>query len=178
MALVTVHDKTFRPYLSAETIAARVRLVAEDMGKKLAGQNPLFLCVLNGSFVFAADLLRCFDFPCEISFVKLASYSGTSSTGAVKQLIGLNEDLRGRVVVVLEDIIDTGVTMQNIIKQLYDLQAEKVVIATCFFKPTAFKGGYEIDYRVFDIEDLFVIGYGMDYDGYGRNLPALYQLMQ
>lgn len=176
MSIVTICDKKFKHYVSRAEIGERVAAIAAQLQRDVQDKNPLFLCVLNGSFVFAADLLRCFTFPCEISFVKVASYHGTTSTGELKQLIGLNEQLTGRTVVVLEDIIDTGVTMGHIIKQLADLGASEVKIACCFFKPLAFKGNYGIDYKVLEIDDLFVVGYGMDYNGFGRNLPDLYQL--
>lgn len=176
MSIVTICDKQFKHYISRTEIGTRVAAVAAQLQADVEDKNPLFVCVLNGSFVFAADILRCFTFPCEISFVKVSSYHGTASTGELKQLIGLNEQLAGRTVVVLEDIIDTGITMSHIIKQLYDLGALDVKIACCFFKPLAFKGNYHIDYKVLEIDDLFVVGYGMDYNGFGRNLPDLYQL--
>ena len=138
----------------------------------------MFLVVLNGTFIFAADLLRNITTPCEVSFVRLASYEGTSSTGKVKQLIGLNVNLEGRTVVIVEDIIDTGFTMQELLRTLSDKNPKELRIISLFVKPENLKVDLDIDYRCFDIENDFIVGYGLDYDQEGRNLPEIYKVIE
>lgn len=132
------------------------------------------ICILNGSFMFSSDLMKLIDFPCEISFVKLSSYDGMGSTGKVKHLIGLNEEIEGRTVVLLEDIVDTGVTIENLMKQLESQKPKDVRVATLLFKPEACKKDVKLDYVGMEIPNEFIVGYGLDYDGYGRNLPDIY----
>ena len=178
MKTVQVRDKKFSLYISENKIEERIREVAEQMNKDLDGKNPLFLVVLNGTFIFAADLLRNITTPCEVSFVRLASYEGTSSTGKVKHLIGLNVNLEGRTVVIVEDIIDTGFTMQELLRTLSDKNPKELRIISLFVKPENLKVDLDIDYRCFDIENDFIVGYGLDYDQEGRNLPEIYKVIE
>lgn len=178
MKTIQVKDKQFGLYISEETIKQRVKEVAEQINADLKDKHPLFLVILNGSFVFAADLLRDISFPCEITFVRMSSYQGTCTTGQVKQLIGLNEDIEGRTVVVVEDIIESGYTMQETLRMLDEKHPEKVYITSLFVKPGCLKVPIHIDYRCFDIEDDFIVGYGLDYNQEGRNLPSIYQVIE
>lgn len=176
--VVQVQDKKFALYISDEKIQKRVKEVAHQLDEDLRKKNPLFLVILNGSFVFAADLLRNINFPCEISFVKMASYDGTASTGEVKHLIGLNENVTGRSVVIVEDIIESGTTMKEMLRMLGEKKPKEVYITSLFVKPRCLKVDLKIDYRCFDIEDDFIVGYGLDYDHEGRNLPHIYQVIE
>lgn len=178
MKQVTLHDKTFEISISGEKIQATIDRMAEEIARDVQDKNPLFLVVLNGAFMFAADLLKRFDFNCEISFVKLSSYVGTQSTSVVREIIGLDEVLHDRTVIILEDIIDTGITMWNTIPKLRQLEAKEVKLATLLFKPNAFQKDYKIDYTGMEIPNDFIVGYGLDYDGLGRNLPDIYKLKE
>ncbi|PLX11227.1 MAG: hypoxanthine phosphoribosyltransferase [Marinilabiliales bacterium] len=174
MNVIKVHDKQFRPFIPYEKIEDEVKRMAWEINNDLEGKTPLFLSVLNGSFMFAADLLKNITLDSEISFVKLASYSGTESTQLVRQLIGFDEDIYGRTVVVVEDIIDSGLTMERVLEQLKDMGAHEIKVATLLFKPEAFSRDYEIHYKGFDIGNEFIIGYGLDYNRQGRNLKDIY----
>lgn len=176
MNYIQLHDKKFQPFISEGEISQRVREIARDIGADWADKKPLLLSVLNGSFMFAAELLKYLNIPLEISFVKLASYSGTGTTGAVKQLIGLNEQLKGRFVLVVEDIVDTGITMDNLLKDLTAYQPAEVRVATLLFKPEAFIRDFKIHYCGFSIPNNFIVGFGLDYNGLGRNYPEIYTL--
>jgi adenylate kinase len=176
METIKLHDLHFKPFISAEEINTIVSSLAEQVGNDCKEETPLFIGILNGSFMFAADFVRAYKGDCEISFVKLASYQGTSSTEKVKQLVGINEDLEGRTVVILEDIIDTGNTLQEIYEIFKDRKLKQLKIATLFFKPDVFKKELPIDYIGKSIPDKFIVGYGLDYNGLGRNNPAIYQL--
>lgn len=179
MKQVKIHDKEFKLFISHEKIQSVVDGMAEKMNNDLNGKNPLFLCILNGSFMFAAELFKRIDFvESEISFVKLASYSGDQTTGNVKQLIGLNEDIEGRTVVVLEDIVDTGITIDNILLQLHGLNPKEVYIATLLLKPEALQKDVELNYVGMEIPNDFIVGYGLDYDGFGRNLIDIYTVIK
>ena len=178
MKEVTLHDKSFRIDIPGENILKEVKRVATEINHDLRGQNPLFLVVLNGAFMFAADLMKNIDLDCEISFVKLASYSGTQTTENVKELIGLNEEIEDRIVVVVEDIVDTGITMEGIIKDLMTRKAKEVKVATLLFKPQAFEKDFKLDYVGMEIPNDFIVGYGLDYDGLGRNLKDIYKIIQ
>lgn len=167
--IVQVHDKFFEPFIDEEAIQKEVSRVAHEMNRDLASKDPIFLGILNGAFMFASDLYKQLDFPCQISFLKLASYSGTQSTGSVKQLIGINRDLKDRVVVVLEDIVDTGVTLDTIIRQLSGFEPAEIRVATFLHKPEATVKEVKLDYVGMEIPNNFILGYGLDYDGYGRN---------
>jgi hypoxanthine phosphoribosyltransferase len=174
---VSILGKTFREYLTAERINNRVAELAGQINSDLEGKDVIFLGILNGAFIFAADLFRKITIPARMSFVKLASYAGTGSTGEVKELIGWNEVLSGKTVVVIEDIIDTGITIERIIRELIIREAAEVRIAALFHKPDSCTTDIEIDYIGFRIPNDFVIGYGLDYNGYGRNLPSVYSLV-
>ena len=179
MKQVKIHNKEFKLFISHEKIQSVVDGMAEKMNNDLNGKNPLFLCILNGSFMFAAELFKRIDFvESEISFVKLASYSGDQTTGNVKQLIGLNEDIEGRTVVVLEDIVDTGITIDNILLQLHGLNPKEVYIATLLLKPEALQKDVELNYVGMEIPNDFIVGYGLDYDGFGRNLIDIYTVIK
>ncbi|MDY0103283.1 MAG: hypoxanthine phosphoribosyltransferase [Lentimicrobium sp.] len=175
---IKVRDKEFAIYLTAEEIDKAVEKVATAINNDLKGKVPLFLVVLNGAFMFASDLLKKIDLENNISFVKLSSYTGTRSSQVVRELIGLNEVVKGRSVVILEDIIDTGLTMKRMLEILHQQEAADVKIATLVFKPGAFSGDYPIDYVGLDIPNDFILGYGLDYDGFGRNLPDIYKIIE
>ena len=174
MPAIQLGDKTFVPYLTEDKIHSAVRKVAGMINADLAGKKPLFIVVLNGSFLFAADLVREFNGECEVSFMKLASYHGTQSGGTIKELVGLNESIEGRDIVVVEDIVDTGNTIVHISEQLKTKNPASVRIATLLFKPEAYKKEIKIDYRGIEIPNDFIVGYGLDYDGLGRNLRDIY----
>jgi hypoxanthine phosphoribosyltransferase len=174
--LITIKDKQFKPYLSAQLINEAVAKVAAKINQELENELPVFLVVLNGSFMFAADLLKEVTIPCEISFIKVASYHGTSSTGAVSELIGLSEDISGRTVVIVEDIVDTGVTIEKLFTILQRKNVKQIKIASALLKPESYKKDFKIDYVGLEIGNDFVVGYGLDYDGLGRNLKEIYVL--
>ena len=178
MKTVQVKDRQFSLYISENKIKKQVKKIAGQINTDLSGKNPLLLVILNGAFVFAADLLRDVTIPCEVSFIRLASYEGTSSTGEVKQLIGLNEDIEGRTVVIVEDIIDSGLTMQELLLMLTKKNPKEIRIASLFVKPNNLKVDLNIHYRCFDIENDFIVGYGLDYDQQGRNLPDIYKVIE
>ena len=168
--------KEFEIFIPAKKIYEAIDVIAEKMNKDLEGKNPLFVCVLNGSFMFAADLLKRITIPCEISFVRMSSYCGTSTTGDVKMIYGLEENIEGRTIVVVEDIVDTGNTMERMLKQLHALDPKEVKVSTLLFKPEALQHEVQLDYIALNIPCDFILGYGLDYDGYGRNLPDIYKL--
>ena len=174
---VQVHDKLFEIFIPEDEIQEQVARIAVEMNSELADKDPIFLGILNGAFMFASDLYKQLSFPCQITFLKLASYSGTQSTGTVKQLIGINRDLKDRVVVVLEDIVDTGVTLETIIRQLSGYQPAEIRVATFLHKPAATIREVKLDYVGIEIPNDFILGYGLDYDGYGRNFKEIYQLV-
>lgn len=174
MASVKIKDKVFNLSIPEETIIGQVKRVAAEINRDLADSNPIFLCVLNGAFMFAGDLMKHVNIPSEISFVKLSSYSGTESTGRVKQLIGLSDTLRGRTVVVVEDIVDTGLTMLRLLDLIREHEPKEVRICSLLVKPDKLKVDLHIDYVAMEIPNEFIVGYGLDYDGQGRNLPAIY----
>ena len=176
MSKVKLHDNYFKPYISAKKINEAVHKMAALIEEDCKDETPIFIGILNGSFMFVADIIRAYNGNCEVSFVKLASYSGTDSTGKVKQLVGLNEDLEGRTVVILEDIIDTGNTLEEIYNIFRYQKLKRLKIASLFFKPDVFRKGLHIDYIGISIPDKFIVGYGLDYDGLGRNLADIYQL--
>jgi len=178
MKRIKLLDREFEISIPFAEIDKSLEVIAKKMNEELADKNPLMICILNGSFMFAADLMKKLNFPCEISFVKLSSYQGTSTTGTVKELIGLNENIEGRTVVILEDIIDTGVTIKKIQDQLLGYQPAELKIASMLFKPEACKVDIKIDYTGMNIPNDFIVGYGLDYDGYGRNLPDIYTVVE
>lgn len=176
MKRIRIKDKHFTIYIPSEEIQKRIDEVAAKINTELAGQRPLFLAVLNGSFLFAADLMKRLTIDCEISFIKVASYQGTSSSGNVKQLFGLNEDLRHRTVVVLEDIVDTGLTLESLRDQILKMEPRELKFATLLFKPEAYTRNVKIDYIGLEVPNHFLVGYGLDYDGLGRNMEDIYVL--
>ena len=174
---ITVKDKQFILSISNSEIQKSIQKVADQINRDYEGKEIFFIGVLNGVFMYAADLLKKITVPCQISFTKVASYEGTQSTGTIKQLIGMPEGIEGRHVVILEDIVDTGFTMREILKQLQAHNPADVKIATLLFKPNSFKESYNVDYRAMEIPNAFIVGYGLDYDGYGRNLPDIYTVV-
>lgn len=175
---VQVRDKQFEPFIPEERILKEVTRIAKQMNEELADKDPIFLGILNGAFMFASDLYKQITFPCQITFLKLTSYSGTKSSGTVKQLIGINFDLKDRVVVVLEDIVDTGITLETIIRQLSGYEPAEIRVATFLHKPDATIRDVKLDYVGMEIPNDFIVGYGLDYDGYGRNFREIYQLVE
>lgn len=167
-------DLEFEPYINRSEIVLQVRKMAESIDRDYKDKDPLFLSILNGSFIFAADLLREVNVPSQISFIKLSSYSQVTSTGKVKELIGLNDNVFNRNLIILEDIIDSGLTLQHVRAALEDLGSASIEIATLFLKPESFHEGFDIKYVGFSIPNDFIVGYGMDYEGYGRNLQDVY----
>jgi hypoxanthine phosphoribosyltransferase len=178
MKTIQIKDKKFTVSISEKEIQEQVTRVADEINRDLAGKNPLFLSVLNGSFMFTADLMKRINIPCEISFVKLASYQGVSSTGVIKEVIGVNEDLTDRTIVIVEDIVDTGLTMQRLIETLGTRAPKEIRIATLLVKPGKLKVDLDIKYVAFKIPNDFIVGYGLDYDGYGRNYPEIYTVVE
>jgi hypoxanthine phosphoribosyltransferase len=178
MATVKILDKTFRTSIPESEILQRVKAVAERINRDLADKNPLFLAVLNGSFIFAADLMRHITIPCEISFVKLASYEGTVSTGKIKEVIGINEDLTGRTVVIVEDIVDTGQTISRMLETLGTRQPESIHVCTLLLKPDKLKVDLDVEYAAIEIPNDFIVGYGLDYNQQGRNLRDIYSVVE
>lgn len=178
MKKIMVKDKEFAPFISEHKIQRVVKQISHQVNQDMAGKVPLFLVILNGAFIFASDLLRKITVDCDITFVKLASYEGTSTTASVKELIGLGEVVKDRTVIIVEDIIDTGITMDHVIQMLQRMEASEVKVAAMFFKPDAFQKDFRIDYKGMDIPSDFVVGYGLDYDGFGRNHPCLFRLVR
>ena len=177
MKKVTILDKEFELFIPYEKIRSIVEEMAEKMNNDLKDKNPLFICILNGSFMFAAEIFKRISLlDAEISFVKLASYSGTSTTGTVKELIGLNESLTGRTVVVLEDIVDSGITIAKTIEQIQSKNPLEIKIATLLLKPEALQVKVPLDYIGLEIPNDFIVGYGLDYNGRGRNLIDIYKV--
>lgn len=178
MSIVKIKDKTFKTSISESEIKQRVKVVAEQISRDMADKNPLFIGVLNGSFIFAADLMREMTIPCEISFVKLASYQGTMSTGTIHEVLGINEDLTNRTVIIIEDIVDTGQTMKCMIESIGTRHPASVHICTLFLKPDKLQEDVKVDYVCFSIPNDFILGYGLDYDQQGRYLREIYTLIE
>ena len=175
---ISVLDKTFAPFISKETIEGRIDEIATQINEDYAGSAPVFVIVLNGAFLFASQLIKNVSLPCEITFIRLASYQHTESTGKVRQIIGLEDKLEGRDIIVIEDIVDTGLTMTQLLEQLKGYRPASVKIASLLHKPEAVKKPVNIAYLGFEIKNKFVVGYGLDYEGLGRNLDALYVLAE
>lgn len=178
MKTVKVIDKEFGLYIPQAKIETEIQKIADQISRDLEGMNPLFIVVLNGAFMFASELFKRLTIPCEITFVKLTSYAGTESTNVIRELIGLDHPLDGRHVIIVEDIVDTGHTMRYTIQKLRDLKAADVRIATLFFKPDNFHYTFPVDYIGMDIGNEFIVGYGLDYDQQGRNLPDIYKIIE
>ena len=177
MPVIKVHDKEFVPYLSASEIEEQVKRVASEINRDYEGKKPLFIAILNGAFIFAADLFKHITVEAEISFIKLASYKGIKTSGKVITAIGLDADLHRREVIIIEDIVDTGKTLFQFLPQLQHQHPTSLKIATLLHKPDALLHPLKIDYLGFNIPNKFVIGYGLDYDGLGRNIKEIYQLV-
>jgi hypoxanthine phosphoribosyltransferase len=178
MIRVKLHDLEFERFMTEEEVNTAIDRLAGELRDRFNGKRPLFLGVLNGAFFFAAELVKRLDIECEITFVKVASYHGTSSTGRVTDLIGLNERINGRHVVVLEDIVDTGTTIRHIVDTLMDHLPASISIAALLFKPDAYKQEIPIEYVAVRIPNDFVVGSGLDHDGLGRNLPGIYRIIK
>jgi hypoxanthine phosphoribosyltransferase len=176
--MIHLHDKSFVPFITSDEIEFAISNLAKQMDDDFFDETPIFIGVLNGSFMVMADLMKHYRGMCEVSFVKVSSYQGTESTNSVKQLIGLNENLEGRTVVIVEDIIDTGNTLEELKNIFKAKNLKHLKIATLFFKPEAYKKDIKIDYVGIRIPNKFIVGYGLDYDGLGRNLPDVYQLAE
>lgn len=174
---IKVLDLSFEISIPEVSIQAEVNRIADEMNRDLEDKNPIFLGILNGAFMFASDLFKQISVPCQITFLKLASYEGRHSSGAVKQLIGINQELKDRTVVILEDIVDTGITLDTIIRQLSGYEPREILVATMLHKPEALQMDVKLDYVGKEIPNDFVIGYGLDYNGYARNLPEIYTLV-
>lgn len=177
MSTIRVHDKSFETYLSAETILKRVNEISVQINKDYAGRRPFFIAILNGSFMFASDLFKGLTIDAELCFIKLASYKGMRSSGKVVTSIGLDDDLFGKDVIIVEDIVDTGKTLTNFLPKLVHQQPKSLKIATLLHKSEATEYPLTLDYVGFDIPDKFVVGYGLDYEGLGRNLKEIYQVV-
>lgn len=177
MSLIKVHDKEFQPYITAEQIKEQVSRVANEINKDYQGKRPLFIAILNGSFMFASDLFKEVSIEAEICFIKLASYKGIKSSGQVITAIGLDVDLVGREIIVIEDIVDTGKTLSQFLPQIHHHQPESLKIAALLHKPDAMVYPIQIDYLGFTVPNKFLLGYGLDYDGLGRNIGEIYQLV-
>jgi hypoxanthine phosphoribosyltransferase len=171
-------DKSFKKYILNDDLQAKVSELSARINKDLNGKNPLFVVVLNGAFIFASDLLKKVTIDCEIAFVKLSSYEGTQSSGVVQQIIGLDLDIKGRTIVVIEDIVDTGLTLDRFLMTLREMEPAEVKVAACLLKPDAFHSKFPVDYLCYSIPNEFVVGYGLDYDGLGRNSSDIYKIVE
>lgn len=178
MSVIKIHDREFEKSISREEIAAQVKRVAEKINKDYAGKRPLLLGVLNGCFMFVSDLMKELEIECEISFVKFSSYQGSETTGTVNQVMGLTESIEGRDVIIVEDIVDTGLTMHKMLQTLAENKPASLAIASLFLKPARLRVPVEVKYSAFEIPDRFIVGYGLDYDGLGRNLPDVYDVKE
>ena len=171
-------DKDFELFIDADTIQESIKRIAVDINNDLDGKNPIFVAILNGSFMFAGDLMKHVTIPSEITFVRISSYKGLKSTKNIKEIIGLNEDIEGRTVVILEDIVDTGNTIVRLLEQFESHNPKEIKVATLLFKPKALVKDVKPDYVALDIPNDFIVGYGLDYDGYGRNLEDIYKIKE
>jgi hypoxanthine phosphoribosyltransferase len=178
MEEIQVLDKKFRLFIPSDKLQERITELANEINNDLKDKDVVFFGILNGVFLFAADLFKRIDFPAQISFLKLASYEGTTSTGKIKELIGWNEDITGKTIVVIEDIVDTGNTLERIVGELALRKAKEVKIVTLLLKPEAYTRDIPLDYVGFEIPNNFVVGYGLDYDGFGRNHDSIYTLIK
>jgi hypoxanthine phosphoribosyltransferase len=178
MKRIKVLDKEFEISIPSEKIQKRIQELAVKISNDLKDQDPVFIAILNGSFMFASDLFKNLSFDAQITFLKLASYQGTTTSGTVKQLIGLNQEIKGQNIVILEDIVDTGITLDTIMRQLSGYQPASVKVASLLYKPDACKANIHIDYLGFSIPNEFIIGYGLDYNGYGRKYEDIYTLVK
>lgn len=178
MNTVKIHDKVFSKTIPNEEICNEIKKLADRINHDYAGKRPLLLGVLNGCFMFVSELMKNLDIECEISFIKLSSYQGTATTGVVREVLGLSESIAGRDVIILEDIVDTGLTMQRLLETLGTRNPASMEIASLFLKPARLKVPVDVKYSVFTIPDRFIVGFGLDYDGLGRNLPDIYDVVE
>ena len=176
MKNIVIKDKEFELFIDSEIIEANIRRIAAKMNSDLKDLNPMFIVVLNGSFMFAGELMKYVTIPSEITFVRLSSYHGTSSTGKIHEVLGLNDNIEGRTVVIVEDIVDTGNKMKSLLSQLNKRRTKEIMISTLLFKPDSLIHDIKLDYIALEIPDDFIVGYGLDYEGYGRNLRDIYKL--
>ena len=174
--MITLHDLQFRPFISEEKVQEIVQKMVDDIAQDLKDEMPIFVGILNGSFMFVSDFVKKYPYPCEVTFIKLASYDGVKSTEDIQRLIGLTQDLTGRTVVILEDIIDSGNTLAEVHRIFKNEKVKQLIIATLLYKPEAYKKDFKLDYVGIEIPSKFVVGYGLDYNGLGRDLPEIYQL--
>lgn len=178
MNKISVGDKEFEIFIENDSIAKRTRLIATELNLDYEHRRPIFIGILNGSFLFMADLLKEVDIPCEVGFMRVASYHGTETTGKVKQLIGIADELKGRDIILVEDIVDTGLTLKFILEKIYEQQPASVKVCSLLYKPASLQTPItELEYVGFEIPNEFVVGYGLDYDGLGRNLKDIYRVM-
>ena len=178
MGTIQVKDRMFEVFLKEEDIQKEIKRVASEINRDYQGKEPLFLCILNGSFMFAADLLKNVSVPCNVSFVKVASYQGTDTTGKVKELMGLQEDVEGRHIIIVEDIVDTGYTMRDVLDSLAEKKAASVQVCALLCKPDKLKVDINLKYLAMNIPNGFIVGYGLDYDGFGRNSRDIYKIVK
>ncbi len=176
--MLTVKDKKFIPFIEKQPLEERIAEVGREISEEYRDKNPLFVVVLNGAFMFAAELMKNVTIGCEITFVRVSSYSKTESTGQLTEILGLKESIQSRHVIIVEDIVDTGLTMNKLLFQLSTQRPESIQVATMLFKPSALKTPLSVKYAGFEIENRFVVGYGLDYDGYGRNIDSIYVLAE
>ena len=174
MNIIELHNRKFKLFIDANSIQNAIDNVATDINRDYKEKNPVFIGVLNGSFLFTADVVRRFDSNCEVGFIRLASYEGTDSTGKIKELMGLNEDIKDRDVLILEDIVDSGNTLEYIVEILRSYQPKSLKVATFLFKPKAYLKDIPVDYSGIEVGNEFLVGYGLDFDGLGRNLEDIY----
>ena len=178
METIKVLDKEFKLYIPQEEIERVIKRIANQINEDYKGKSPLFLVMLNGAFMFASQLFKELDIDCETSFVKYSTYNGTQSTCEAKELIGLNSSLEGRDIIIVEDIVDSGFTMNCLLHKLHAMKVSSIKISTLFFKPNAFKFDYKIDYVGMDIDNEFIVGYGLDYNEHGRNYASIYKVVE
>ena len=176
MEIVTIHGKNFRKFISAGKIMERITVLAGNLRSEMNGSEPVFIPVLNGAFFFASDLIRKAEIACEVTFVRISSYSGTESSGTIKNLIGINSDIAGKKIIIVEDIVDTGETLLYLLNEISRHNPSEIKVASLLLKPSALKHQVNIDYLGFEVPNDFLVGYGLDYDGLGRNLNDIYKL--
>ena len=176
MEIVQLHDKTFKRFISNNEIQSSINKIVEKINEDYSNKQPVFIGVLNGSFLFCADLIRQFNSTCEVAFIQFASYEGTQSSGKVKELMSLSIDIKNKDVIILEDIVDTGNTLEKLMITLKKHAPSSIKIATLLFKPNAYKKKIPIDYVAIEVGNEFLVGFGLDYDGLGRNLEHIYKI--
>jgi|TARA_Y100000385_G_scaffold285530_1_gene345610 hypoxanthine phosphoribosyltransferase len=174
MKKITLADKNFRLFISAQDLKSAITFLADKINHDYSHKSPVFLCVLNGSFIFASELIKQFKYDCKVSFIKLSSYQGIASTGNIRELIGLNENLNQKDVIIVEDIVDSGATVANVVDNISKLNPRSIEVATLLFKPKAYQKNIPINYSAVEVGNEFLVGFGLDYNGLGRNLEEIY----